>query len=161
MISGVGLAGVKSECTEKDGWARRVSKSSLGLVFEDEARFVDTFANGLGWRLMVWMALSQCQCLRVIAQVSLTNTHLSLQSEDVHNSVGILEFEIHRAEILALYQGFRLLRNRERNVHIGTNNLHFDAFIKPTTQSSHSSSIENPPNRYIPAQSSKPHPHPY
>ena len=87
MISGVGLAGVKSDCTEKEGLARRVSKSSLGWVFKDEARFAGTFVIGLGWRLMVWMALSQCQCLRIIAQVSLTNTHSSLQSETVPASL--------------------------------------------------------------------------
>ena len=45
MISGVGFAGVKRDCTEKEGLARRVSKSSLGLVFEDDARFVDTLVN--------------------------------------------------------------------------------------------------------------------
>ena len=66
MISGVGLAGVKRDCTEKEGLARRASKSSLGLVFEDEVRVADRFAIGLGWRLMGWMARSQCQCLRIM-----------------------------------------------------------------------------------------------
>ena len=104
MISGVELAGVKRDCTEKEGLARRVSKSSLGLVFEDEARVAGTFAIGLGWRLMIWMALSQCQCLRIIARVSLTNTDLTLQSEAVHNSIGIVKLKIRRAETLALYE---------------------------------------------------------
>ena len=45
MISGVGLAGVKSDCTEKEGLARRASKSSFGLAFVDDARIADTLAN--------------------------------------------------------------------------------------------------------------------
>ena len=106
----MGLAGVKSDCTEKEGLARRASKSSHGLVFEDDALIADTFAIRLGWRLMVWMALSQCQCLRIIAQVWLTD------SENDHNSIGIVELKIHRAETLARYQArFPVLAQRTTN----------------------------------------------
>lgn len=71
MISGVvEFGGAKSDLTDQEGLARRVSKSSEGgLVAEESVRVVDALAVWTGWNLRVRKSLGHCLC--VIAQVSL------------------------------------------------------------------------------------------
>ena len=54
---------------------------------------------------MVWMALGQCQCLGIIV------FWVTESDNNSHNFIGILERKYHRAETLALYEGFPSFRS--------------------------------------------------
>lgn len=60
----VSFGGVKSDLTDQDGLARRVSKSSEGgLLAEESVRVVDALAIWIGLTLRIKLVLSHWLCI--------------------------------------------------------------------------------------------------
>lgn len=92
-----GSGEVKSDLTDQDGLARKVSRSSEGgLVVEESVRFIDALAFGNRWNLRLKTILSHCFC--IIAQVSLRDDVVAM-CIDCKRSSTLIELKIHRAEM--------------------------------------------------------------